>query len=98
MGGVGEESPRGTRCGHSLVGFSRASRLGPVFLMYRWEGDSGDRAQLPHFTDGEQRPGWMKGHTSGRMASWWQSRGRDLERLTCLSSEPFSVHSCLQNG
>ena len=84
---MGEESPRGTRCGLSLVDFRRTSRREPEFLRNR------QGVQLPHCMGSRGRV--SEGHASGHTASWWPSLAGNLSSQLAFLVSLSSAQSCL---
>ena len=84
---MGEENPRGTRCGRSLVDFRRTSRPEPEFLRSR------QGVQLPHCMGSRGRVN--EGHASGHTASWWPSLAGNLSSQLAFLVSLSSAQSCL---
>lgn len=87
MGGIGEENPRGTRCGRSLVDSRWTSRPEPEFQRNR------QGVQLPHSMGSRGRVN--EGHASGHTASWWPSLAGNLSSQLAFPVSLSSAQSCL---
>ena len=84
---MGEENPRGTRCGRSLVDSRWTSRPEPEFQRNR------QGVQLPHSMGRRGRVN--EGHASGHTASWWPSLAGNLSSQLAFPGSLSSAQSCL---
>ena len=84
---MGEENPRGTRCGCSLVDSRWTSRPEPEFQRNR------QGVQLPHSMGRRGRVN--EGHASGHTASWWPSLAGNLSSQLAFPGSLSSAQSCL---